>query len=106
MKQVTPPVKRKLVFLMQTLQEWLLGPLADGRIELHENAGRLGEGQRKSLLKHRLKKVAGRSDLVPVYKGHRPGIAARETGSAGDFGLTDQVVYALYGLDEDQDGYA
>ena len=91
---------------MQTLQEWLLGPFADERTELRENAGCLGEGQRKSMLKHRFKKVASLFDLASVYRGHRAAIAARETGNADDLGLIDQVVYAFYGLDGNRYGYA
>lgn len=106
MKQVRPPVKRKPFFLMQTLQEWLLGPFAEERIELRENAGRLGEGQRKSMLKHRVKKVASLFDLVSVYREHRAAIAAQETESAGDLWLIDEAVCGLYGLDENRDGYA
>lgn len=58
------------------------------------------------MLKHRLKKVASLCDLVSVYRGPQAAIAAQETGSAGDLGLIDLVVYGLHSLDENRDGYA
>lgn len=64
-------------------------------LEFGEIAGCLGEGQWKSLLKRRLKKVAGpRSE--PRLQGNRTDVAARKAGSARDLGLNDQVVYAPY----------
>ena len=81
--------------------EWL-GPLAARRIELREDIGRIGEEQWKWLLKHRLKKVAGMSELVHIYRRHRPHIAMLEDEIASTLGLIDQIVYALYGLNEEE----
>jgi hypothetical protein len=78
----------------------LLGPLSERRIDLREDAGSIAEEQWKWLLKHRLTKVAGLSDLVRVYRAHRPGIAALEEEISGNLGLIDRIVYELYGLTE------
>ena len=80
----------------------LLGPLSERRIDLREDAGGIAEAQWKWLLKHRLKKVSGLADLVRVYRDHRPSIAALEEEISGNLGLIDRVVYALYGLDEEE----
>ncbi len=80
----------------------LLGPLAARRIELREDAGRIDEEQWKWLLKRRLKKVTGLSELVRIHRSHRPVIVALEDEIAATLDLIDRIVYGLYGLDEEE----
>lgn len=79
-----------------------LGSLMTRRLELREDVGWIDEEQWKWLLKRRLKKVSSFSELVRLYRNHRPRIGALETEIAVTHHLIDRVVYALYGLDEVQ----
>ncbi len=80
-----------------------LGDLATGRLELRADIGAISENQWKWLLKERLKqKLGSMADLVKVYRTRQPAIAAFDARIAATDRLIDQIVYALYGLTDDE----
>jgi hypothetical protein len=109
----TPPAKqngdgdgdsKKLATYEKTMAEARaqLGDLAERRIELRGDIGKLGEEQWKWLLKRRLQKIESLADLVKTYRKHQPAIGALGRRIAATDRLIDQVVYRLYGLTEDE----
>ncbi len=80
-----------------------LGDLAASRMELRANIGAISETQWKWLLKERLKqKLGSMADLVKVYRTRQPAIAAFDARIAATDRLIDQIVYALYGLTDEE----
>ncbi|RRR69980.1 MAG: hypothetical protein EI684_14215 [Candidatus Viridilinea halotolerans] len=80
-----------------------LGVLATRRLELRDDIGSLSETQWKWLVKQRLKnKLGSMAELVKVYRSRQPAIAALDQRSAATDRLIDQIVYALYGLSEEE----
>ena len=80
-----------------------LGALAAGRLELRTHIGAISETQWKWLLKARLKhKLGSLADLVKVYRHCQPAIAALDARIATTDRLIDQIVYALYGLTDEE----
>jgi hypothetical protein len=79
-----------------------LGTLAERRLELRRDIGKLGEEQWKWLLKGRLKKIENMADLVRLYRKHQPAIAALDRQIASTDRLIDRIVYRLYGLTDDE----
>ena len=80
-----------------------LGDLATSRLELRADIGAMSETQWKWLLKERLKnKLGSMADLVKVYRTRQPAIAALDARIAATDRLIDQIVYALYGLTDQE----
>lgn len=67
-----------------------------------DDLGAIDEAQWKWLLKGRLKKIESMADLVRMYRKHQPGIAALDRRIALTDRLIDRIVYALYGLTEEE----
>ncbi|PDW02984.1 Eco57I restriction-modification methylase domain-containing protein [Candidatus Viridilinea mediisalina] len=80
-----------------------LGDLATRPLELRDDIGALSEAQWKWLLKERLKhKLGSMAELVKVYRTRQPAIAALDQRIAATDHLIDQIVYALYGLSDEE----
>ena len=80
-----------------------LGDLAASRLELRADIGAMSENQWKWLLKARLKqKLGSMADLVKVYRTRQPAIATLDARIATTDRLIDQIVYALYGLTDEE----
>ncbi len=82
--------------------EQILGPLAVRRLELRKNIGWINEEQWKWLLKRRLKKIASLADVIRIFRSRQPAIADLDKLVANTDHLIDLIVYALYGLNEDE----
>jgi hypothetical protein len=80
-----------------------LGDLAARRLELRDDIGAISEAQWKWLVKERLKnKLGSMADLVKLYRNRQPAIARLDQRIAATDRLIDQIVYALYGLTEEE----
>jgi Eco57I restriction-modification methylase/TaqI-like C-terminal specificity domain/N-6 DNA Methylase len=80
-----------------------LGDMAASRLELRADIGAISETQWKWLLKERLKqKLGSMADLVKVYRTRQPAVAALDARIAATDRLIDQIVYALYGLTDEE----
>ncbi|HSH81588.1 MAG TPA: TaqI-like C-terminal specificity domain-containing protein [Herpetosiphonaceae bacterium] len=79
-----------------------LGSLAEQRLELRDHIGAISENQWKWLLKGWLKHITNLADLVRVYRQRQPAVAALDHRLAATDQLIDRIVYALYGLSDDE----
>lgn len=79
-----------------------LGSLANTRLELRDDIGRITEDQWKWLLRGRLRRVENLADLVKVYRQRQPAIAELDRKIAFTDSLIDQIVYKLYGLTDEE----
>ena len=94
-------VKRATYDAIMSAAQAQLGGLAARRLELRDQIGAINEAQWKWLLKQRLKhKLGSMADLVRVYRARQPVIAALDARIAATDRLIDQIVYALYALND------